>query len=280
MKYEELYQEGLAALMNASLPEADSDCFILFSECFSLSRYSYFFKKDEIIADENKTELFRGWIKRRLDREPVQYIIGNQEFYGLKFLVDERVLIPRLDTEVLVDEVLKTDIKGKRMLDLCTGSGCILITCAKLGKTAYALGTDLSYDALNVAEENAKLNEVTVQLRQGDLFDAVGEEKFDIITSNPPYIADSERADLSAEVIDHEPHMALFADHDGLLMYERIISDINKYLNPGGRVFFEIGYAQGKAVAELCREAGLENIRVIKDLAGLDRVVTATKALP
>lgn len=282
MRYEKLYEEGVKRLKAAGVQEAESDCFILFSEAFSLSRAAYFFKKTEEIpaSDTDRIERYFSWLLRREQHEPVQYIIGNQAFYGLTFLVNEHVLIPRLDTEVLVEEILKQDSAGKSVLDLCTGSGCILISLMKCGKFLRGIGTDISEKALEVAEENAGRNAVTVKLLRGDLFAAVEglpeeERLFDVIVSNPPYIAEYEKKDLAEEVLLHEPSLALFAEHDGLLFYERILAEAGKYLTPHGRIYFEIGCSQGDAVKRLCEENGFTAVRIIKDLAGLDRVVSA-----
>lgn len=282
MRYEKLYEEGVKRLRAAGVEEAESDCFILFSEAFSLSRAAYFFKKTEEIpaSDAGRVERYFSWLMRREQHEPVQYIIGNQEFYGLTFLVNEHVLIPRLDTEVLVEEILKQDSEGKSVLDLCTGSGCILISLMKCGSFRRGVGTDISESALAVAAQNAKRNEADVKLLAGDLFGALDgmpeeERRFDVIVSNPPYIAEYEKKELAGEVLFHEPSLALFADHDGLIFYERILAEAGKYLTPRGRIYFEIGCRQGNAVRRLCEENGFTAVRIIKDLAGLDRVVSA-----
>lgn len=282
MRYEKLYEEGVKRLRTAGIQEAESDCFILFSEAFSLSRAAYFFKKAEEIpaADADRTERYFSWLLRREQHEPVQYIIGNQAFFGLTFAVNEHVLIPRLDTEVLVEEILKQDSAGKSVLDLCTGSGCILISLMKCGSFLRGVGTDISENALEVAAQNAAQNAVRVKLLAGDLFAALDgipeeERRFDVIVSNPPYIAEHEKGDLAEEVLLHEPSLALFADHNGLLFYERILAEAARYLAPHGKIYFEIGCSQGEAVKRLCEENGFAAVRIIKDLAGLDRVVTA-----
>lgn len=284
MKYEALYHEGLKRLRAAGVEEAESDTFLLFSEAFGLSRSTYFFKKQEEIpsAEVDRIERFFDWLTRREAHEPVQYILGNQAFYGMLFDVDPRVLIPRMDTEVLVDEVVHHAPAQGRMLDLCTGSGCILIACLANSGLACGVGTDLSEDALAVARANVLQHEVKATLLQGDLWEALealpeAERRFDVITSNPPYIAEWERPELAPEVVDREPNMALFADHDGLAFYERIAEKINTYLVPGGQLYLEIGCRQGEAVKTLLEQAGLERVRVIQDLAGLDRVVTGER---
>jgi release factor glutamine methyltransferase len=282
MRYGKLYEEGVKRLQCAGVEEAESDCFILFSEAFSLGRSTFFFKKNEEIpaSAADRIERFFSWLSRRERHEPVQYIIGNQEFYGLTFQVNSHVLIPRLDTEVLVEEILKEETAGKSVLDLCTGSGCILISLMKCGGFLRGAGTDISGEALTVAEQNAVQNGVQVQLLQGDLFGALDglsaqERRFDVIVSNPPYIAEAEKPDLAPEVLEHEPSLALFAGHEGLLFYERILAEASGYLTPHGTIYFEIGCTQAEAVKELCEKNGFGGVQVIRDLAGLDRVVKA-----
>lgn len=282
MQYEKLYQEGIKRLQAAGIREPESDCFILFSEAFGLSRAAYYFKKNEEIpaADTDCIERYFSWLHRREQREPVQYIIGNQEFYGLRFTVNEGVLIPRLDTEVLVEEILKEDTRGKSVLDLCTGSGCILIALLKCGGFVRGVGTDISGAALRVAAENADTNGVRARFLQGDLYEALDrlpeeERAFDVLVSNPPYIAEWEKSGLEPEVLDHEPGLALFAQKDGLIFYERILKDAARYLRRNGKIYFEIGCNQAESVTALCEQNGFVSVRVIRDLAGLDRVVAA-----
>lgn len=284
MKYEQLYNAGVKRLTDAGIDEADSNCFILFSEAFGISRSTYFFKKNDEVppSEADKIDQFFEWLKRKEQHEPVQYIIGNQDFCGILIDVDERVLIPRLDTEVLVEKLLENDTRDKSLLDLCTGSGCIAIAAKKMGGFSRTVATDISLDALELAKSNAVKHSLNIKFLQGDLFEALNmlpeeEKKFNFITANPPYIAESEKPELAVEVIDHEPHLALFADNDGLIIYERIIREIYDYLLPDGRLYFEIGCKQAEAVSEMCRKAGLFEVEVIKDLAGLDRVVTAVK---
>lgn len=283
MRYAKLFEEGVKRLEGVGIAEANTDCFILFSEAFGLSRASYFFKKEEEIpaGDADKIELYFSWLLRRENHEPVQYIIGNQEFCGLTFKVTPDVLIPRLDTEILVEEVLKNEGGACSVLDLCTGSGCILISLMKLGTFKRGVGTDISGAALEIARENADENGVEVKLLQGDLFEALDvfsdeEKRFDVIVSNPPYIAESERKDLADEVLLHEPQSALFAENNGLIFYERILACANKFLADHGTIYFEIGCSQAAEVMRLCVENGFKNVSVTKDLAGLDRVIRAS----
>lgn len=199
---------------------------------------------------------------------------------GLTFAVNEHVLIPRQDTEILVEEVLKELHDGMRVLDMCTGSGCILLSLLHYSNACEGLGVDLSADALEVAEQNAEtlldaVNADRVHFLQSDLFDKV-EGKFEIIVSNPPYIASAEVEKLMPEVRDHEPRMALDGTEDGLYFYRRIIEEAGKHLVSSGMLFFEIGYDQGQAVSELMRTEGYREVQVVQDYAGLDRVVFGT----
>jgi len=278
MTYEDILCEAVKRLSAAGVSEADTDAWLLFSDSFAISRSEYFFKKKDHISPDRAQclDILFDRLREREKRIPVQYILGSQEFYGLTFKVTPDVLIPRLDTEVLVEEILKEGVAGRRVLDLCTGSGCIIETIAHEGKPEFCVGTDLSEAALSVAMENAALNGVDVKLLQGDLYEALDcldDKTFDIIVSNPPYIADREKCDLMPEVLDHEPHMALFAPDDGLEFYKRILRDACKYLRENGTIWFEIGCEQGEALKRIAAENGYFEVVIIKDLAGLDRVV-------
>ncbi len=208
----------------------------------------------------------------------MQHILGSQDFMGLTFRVNEHVLIPRQDTETLVELVLEEHKdRNKKVLDLCTGSGCIAVSLSVLGGFEDVTATDLSFEALKVAKENAErlLDQGrAIRFLQGDLFDCL-ETRFDIITANPPYIATGVIRNLAPEVRDHEPRMALDGDEDGLCFYRRIAAKAGEWLEPGGCIYLEIGYDQGLAVSRLLEETGFENIRIVKDTPGLDRVVYA-----
>ena len=221
--------------------------------------------------------LFRSMIDRRSARVPLQQILGSQEFMGLTFRVTPDVLIPRQDTETLVEQVLQEQKDPDiRLLDLCTGSGCIAISLAVKGGYESVTATDLSEEALKVAERNAKTHQKKIIFRQGDLFSALPRTEagtFDIITSNPPYIPTAVIATLEPEVREHEPMMALDGTEDGLRFYRQIAQEAGTWLKPGGAIYLEIGYDQGEAVSGLLREAGFDKVRVVKDLPGKDRVV-------
>ena len=191
---------------------------------------------------------------------------------GLEFQVNENVLIPRQDTEILVEEVLKV-CHGKTVLDLCTGTGCIIISLTKLGKVKEATASDISYKALEVARLNATNHKVSIE---SDLFEKI-DGKYDIIVSNPPYITSKDMENLMPEVKDYEPRLALDGSEDGLLYYRRIVREARRHLKDNGMIFFEIGYNQGEEVQELLRKEGFVDISLYKDLAGLDRLVSGRK---
>lgn len=263
-------------LRAGGIPEPESDAWILFSYVTGIDRTHYLLEQTRPATEDEITRLEVA-VQTRLTRVPVQHITGEQEFYGLTFRVTPDVLIPRYDTEVLVDLVLSENPKAERFLDLCTGSGCIAVSLMKSGQFAFGEATDISCAALDVAADNASRNGVTLTFSEGDLWDAVGDQTYDVIVSNPPYIAESERPTLMPEVEQHEPGLALFAEHDGLAFYERIAREACGHLIPGGRLYVEIGATQGEPVSKLFENCGLTEVRVTKDLAGLDRVVSARK---
>ncbi len=270
MTREQLYEDGISKLNQQEIAEAKLDAWYLFSHVTGLSRVDYMLHKSEPVTEEQE-ENFEKMIAKRESHYPLQYIIGKQEFMGLEFAVNENVLIPRQDTEVLVEEVLKVS-EGKKVLDMCTGSGCIIISLASLSRLSGASAVDISDGALEVAKENSKRNQVEINFIKSNLFENVS-DKYDIIVSNPPYIESRVVETLMPEVRLYEPMLALDGREDGLYFYRRIIYQAKEYLNPGGRIFFEIGYDQGYKVKELLTEAGFRDVSVIKDLAGLDRVV-------
>ncbi|SFR84413.1 peptide chain release factor N(5)-glutamine methyltransferase [Anaeromicropila populeti] len=268
--YEEILKEGTDCLTDAGIEEAALDAWYLFSYCTKMNRVTYLLncKKE---AEEVHYKEFQKCVRKRAERIPLQYIIGTQEFMGLVFQVNEQVLIPRQDTEVLVEEVLK-HCRGKHVLDMCTGSGCIIISLKKMGDIGNAVGVDISPGALETAKKNAEQNQVSVTFIISDLFQAV-DEKFDLIVANPPYIETDVISTLMPEVKEHEPLLALDGKEDGLYYYRRIAKEAPGYLKQGGMIFFEIGYNQGRAVKNILEESGFERVSVIGDLASLDRVV-------
>ncbi len=272
MTYSELMADGVKQLSDAGFDEARTDVRALLFHACEMDFMS-FLRDGDLQVPAVQEECFRTMLSKRMNHEPVQYIIGEQEFCGLRFLVRPGVLIPRPETELLAEAVFK-EASGKHVLDLCTGSGCIAVTVAKLGSPAYVAASDASEEALSVARENAKLLDADVTFFQGDLFETVT-GSYDIIVSNPPYIKSSVIEGLMPEVKDFEPRMALDGTEDGLLFYCRIGKEAKSYLNPGGRLMFEIGHDQGEEVSGLLCDEGYEEVEVKKDYAGLDRMVFA-----
>ena len=264
MKYRELLKEGMEELKKAGITDAQIDAEYLLEYVSGMNRASYLMCMMEQ-APEDVIERYREFIKMRAAHEPLQYITGEQEFMGLSFAVSPEVLIPRQDTESLVEETLSVLKDGDLILDMCTGSGCILISLLHEKKTCQGIG---------VARENAVHNQVEAEWLVSDLFTEVKGE-FDVIVSNPPYIATRDLEELMPEVICHEPKRALDGHEDGLYFYRKIIEQAPIYLKPGGRLLFEIGYDQGESVPTLLTEAGFTEITVIKDYNGNDRVVCA-----
>lgn len=276
MTYQEIIKKITDELKTAGVPDPETDARFFLEEAAGTDYSHLLMQLRDEVPDEVSASLEK-YIEARKHRIPLQQILGFTEFMGLKFYVNEHVLCPRQDTEVLIEQILKNDIGGSRVLDLCTGSGCIAVSLAKLGG-ADVTATDISEEALTVAARNAQENEVDVHFFKGDLYDALpSDEKYDIIVSNPPYIRTQVIDTLAPEVRDHEPRIALDGDADGLAFYRRIINDAGTYLNEGGRLYFEIGFDQGKAVSELLRNNAYEDIHVIKDYSHNDRVVAAER---
>ena len=279
MTYRECYEQGCRTLQAAGIEEAALDARLLLEAVCGTDRNDLLVHGEQPVAPEAE-EKYLNWIRQRAEHIPLQQLTGEQGFMGLTFSVNEHVLIPRQDTEILVEEVLKELHDGMRVLDMCTGSGCILLSLLHYSNDCEGLGVDLSAEALEVAGRNV-LKVLTPEkaehahFLQSDLFEKV-EGKFEIIVSNPPYIASAEVDRLMPEVRDHEPRMALDGTEDGLYFYRRIIEEAGKHLVSSGMLFFEIGYDQGQAVSELMRTEGYREVQVVQDYAGLDRVVFGT----
>ena len=282
MTLHQLLQEGASSLARAGDTEAKLDARRLLLEAFHLDMTHFLMNRMQVLEQTRDVgaaaDRYREMIRKRSRRIPLQHILGSQDFMGLTFRVNEHVLIPRQDTETLVELVLEEHKdRNKKVLDLCTGSGCIAVSLSVLGGFEDVTATDLSFEALKVAKENAErlLDQGrAIRFLQGDLFDCL-ETRFDIITANPPYIATGVIRNLAPEVRDHEPRMALDGDEDVLCFYRRIAAKAGEWLEPGGCIYLEIGYDQGLAVSRLLEETGFENIRIVKDTPGLDRVVYA-----
>lgn len=271
MTYREAVEFGTKCLTDAGVPDAALDAWYLLQMVCKIERSYYYVHGEEDITQDAQKE-YEIAVQKRAEHIPLQYIIGEQEYMGLRFKVNSNVLIPRQDTETLVEQVLKIVKPGMKVLDLCTGSGCVLISVLKNAPELTGMGSDISKTALLVAKENAKLHEVDAEWVRSDLFDNIT-ETFDVIMANPPYIPTGEILSLMPEVRDFEPENALDGGADGLDFYRKIAGQVKDYLNPGGYVYMEIGYDQGEAVSELMRNAGFTEVEVIKDLARNDRVV-------
>ncbi len=271
MTFREAMSFGEKKLNTAGIVDAKTDAWILLTYVCKIDRTYYYVHMDEEMSPELLAE-YEAILNKRTEHVPLQYITGEQEFMGISFHVNEAVLIPRQDTETLVEEALKIIHPGMKVLDMCTGSGCILISILKNIVDVEGFGYDISKQAINVAKENAKLNNVNAMFERSDLFEDVT-DTFDVIVSNPPYIPTDVIGGLMPEVAVYEPIQALDGKEDGLHFYRRIVEEASKYLNPEGKLLFEIGHDQGEAVSSLMIEAGYKGVRVIKDLAGNDRVV-------
>lgn len=272
MKYKELYAYGSDRLKKAGIAEAALDARLLLEHVCHTDRNDLLVHGDNEIAEEQQ-ENYVNCIRRRTAHEPLQYITGEQEFMGLTFEVNPQVLIPRQDTETLVEETMRILHDGMNILDMCTGSGCILLSLMKYSNNCSGIGADISEEALKVARRNAERLQIEdVRFMQSNLFDKI-EERFDVIISNPPYIKSGVIPELMEEVRDYEPIGALDGTENGLFFYDAIIKEAPQYLNRGGYLLFEIGYDQAEEVSVRMENAGFKAVSVVKDLAGLDRVV-------
>lgn len=259
-------------LAEAGISEPESDAWLLFEKAAGFGRNEYFLRQEKILPEE-AVRTANKCLEKRLEGQPVQYILGESWFYGYRFLVKPGVLIPRFDTEILVEEALKVIRPGDRVLDLCTGSGCIILSLAKEA-AIEGTGTDLSEITLETAARNNEELQAGCAFIKSDLFENVN-GRFDLIVSNPPYIKTGVIGHLDREVKDHEPCLALDGGADGLDLYRRIIKDAPEHLEPGGHLILEIGYDQAEAVTALLSGERFDEISVIRDLAGNDRVVKA-----
>ena len=244
----------------------------LLCEVLSLDRVGLYLNFDKPLQ-ECELAAYRTMVVRRAKREPLQHILGTQEFMGLEFKTTAAALIPRHDTEVLVNEALRVSPAARTVLDIGSGSGCVAIVLARNLPAASMVSVDISAEALELARRNADLNGVTVDFRQGSLFGPVGEGRFDLIVSNPPYIPAAHIASLEPEVREYEPQVALDGGADGLDFYRLIIPSAPGHLNAGGWLLVEVGAGQSGAVTEMFAKNGFSAIFSAKDPAGIDRVV-------
>ena len=302
MKINEILNDAIEILKKNKIENSYFDSREILLNLLEMDLSSFLFLYDKELEEiyekrfiQNLINDYNQLINYRANNVPLQYILNEAYFLGLKFYVDERVLIPRFDTEVLVEKVLMdNNDKNKTVLDLCTGSGCIAISLSKLGDFKIVVGSDISKDAIEIASKNAndildyekkdmEMNK-EIYFLQSDLFqsiykvsDSIGVDKFDIITINPPYIKTSEIHKLQNEVKNFEPRIALDGDRDGLKFYREIADSVDKYLNTDGRVYMEIGFDQRDAVIKIFKDKGFEICDVVKDLNKIDRVVVVKK---
>ena len=296
MKVRELLNEGTEKLEAAGIDNAAYDARVILEDAYGLDAAGLLMNLNRDICpgalggtepsdirecpgDCGAISTFNMGINMRLRHVPLQHIIGHTGFMGLDFKVSRDVLIPRQDTETLVETVLEREKDPAiSILDLCTGSGCIAVSLKKLGGYSQVAASDLSDKAIGLAMRNASINDAEIRLIKSDLFKDI-EGSFDVIVSNPPYIPTEEIETLSPEVRDHDPRLALDGGSDGLDIYRRIVSECGDVLNTGGRLYMEIGFDQAVAVGALMKEADFRDIEVVKDLAGKDRVIFGTLTL-
>lgn len=284
--YRELYEEGRRILEQAGLPDAALDARFLLEEVCGTNLQTLLVFPEKKVTEEEVNQ-YRAFIQRRKDREPTAMILGEWDFMGLTFRLNKSTLIPEQDTEVLVEtalEELKRRWLGEaplRILDLCTGSGCILLSLLHELRNAGGLGTDLSEEALEAARENAvRLGlQERAAFRQGDLWEPVGDERFDLIVSNPPYVPTEVIPTLEPEVRCGEPYAALDGGEDGLVFYRRIMREAAGHLKPSGIIIVESGFDEAPQIAALMQDQKLRGIRTVKDYGGLDRVVLGTLSI-
>lgn len=263
-----------AYLTEQGIEEAKTDVWILFSEITGMSRSNYYLRQQEEMVPELR-ERFFDLVRRRADRVPVQYLLGKAWCYGNTFAVSEDVLIPRQDTEILIEEAAKRIHNGMHILDLCTGSGCILVSLLKQ-KLITGAGSDISEAALRVARENLDRYHLKAELICSDLMHDI-RGSFDVIVSNPPYIPSDVIDRLDPEVRDHEPRLALDGGPDGLKFYRAIVRQARRHLNEDGWLLMEIGYDEGEDVKEMLEELRYREIEIVRDYSGLDRVAIGRK---
>ena len=272
MNYTEAFLMGMQKLKEVEIGEAQLDARLLLEEVCGTDHNTLLCHGDREVS-EAEEEQYRKALEQRAVHVPLQHLLGYQDFMGLRFQVNEHVLIPRQDTEILVEEAMRYLHDGIRILDLCTGSGCILLSLLHYSNDCEGVGVDISQEALQVAAQNAELLGIKADFLKSDLYEKVT-GKFDLLVSNPPYIERKVIPTLMEEVREYDPYIALDGGEDGLDFYRRIIGGAQDYLKRGGQILMEIGSGQAQAVSELLREAGFKEIDVCRDFAGLDRVVS------
>lgn len=278
ISWQALLTEGEKELAAAGIAEAKTDAWYLMEAAFGIDRNRYYMHAGEAAGDHEMIRQFRTWIGRRIKGVPVQQLTGRASFMGLEFEITEDVLVPRQDTETLVETALSHLPEHARVLDMCTGSGCIILSLAKLAPGISGCGADLSEKALAVAMKNrGRLGlDGRIELVRSDMFENIS-GTYDMIVSNPPYIRSDVVDTLQAEVKDNEPRMALDGGPDGLAFYRTLAAEAGRHLTDNGHLIVEIGYDQAADVTALMTAAGFKEVTVVKDLPGLDRVVCGRK---
>ena len=271
----ELLDWGRTALALAGVPDAGLDAWYLMEYVFEMDRAHYFLREEEK-ADPQQEERYRDFIVQRSSRVPLQHLTHQAWFMGLEFYVDGRVLVPRQDTEILVEEAVKRLGSGQKVLDMCTGSGCILLSILKFMPDCQGTGVDISEAALEVARMNGKRLNIPAVFSKSDLFEQI-DGYYDMIESKPPNIPTSVIGSLEDEVRRFDPALALDGGEDGLDFYRRLIGASRDYLSPGGWLLLEIGHDQREAVLRMMEKAGYKELQAVSDLAGHDRVVMGQK---
>jgi len=273
LKVKQLLSDVTLKLSISEIDNAARDARILVAHALGIPKSQLSLKTNEDIPEKTRSSLEK-LIYRRINREPIAKILGKRQFWGRTFFINGDVLDPRCDTETLIDYVIDRPVRS--VLDLGTGSGVIAISLACEWKEVHVVATDISEAALFVAQKNAKYFDVQdkIDFLKSDWFEAI-EGKFDLIISNPPYIGLSEISEISKEVLNYDPDLALFAGRDGLEAYKRIIPYLINFLKPQGIVVLEIGASQSESVKTLMNSYGLSEVKTLKDLAGKDRLVTA-----
>ncbi len=269
----QIWKRGTAFLEEKGVPDAGLDAWYLMEEVWQIDRAYYYTHRDDVLEEDGRRQKqFADYLDRRGKREPLQHILGRAWFMELEFVVNPHVLIPRQDTEVLVEEARKLLRPGQRVLDMCTGSGCIVLSLLYHCKGAEGTGVDISPKALETARENSRRLGIAAEFIESDLFAQV-EGKYHMIVSNPPYIPGGEIDLLMEEVGRYDPRLALDGGGDGLDFYRRLLADSAGYLRPGGILLMEIGSSQGDWVQSHMEAAGYRQVRRLRDLSGQERAV-------
>ena len=271
MNYQEAYRKASLILKEQNIEDAANDAWLLLEFVTGMTR-TRFYVDGFSAMDSDKEKLYFSYVEKRAKRIPLQHITGVQEFMGMEFLVNEHVLVPRQDTEILVEEVEKILSTEDKVLDMCTGSGCIAISLKVRNPKITCTAVDISKEALSMARKNAEKLKADIAFVESDMFENIL-DKYDVIVSNPPYIPTKVIEELEEEVKLHDPFGALDGKEDGLFFYRILAEKSPLYLKKGGKIYMEIGHDQSEDVEALLREQGFEQISTKKDLAGLDRVV-------